>query len=65
MNTQINRAADVIGILGVLVCVVAGSGRILGRYTFGAFEALTLFEIGIGIIVTACFAKLYILTHTD
>lgn len=53
---------DGAGILGVLICLVAGVARILGSYHVAGFEAITLFTGGIALMVLACLIKLHQLT---
>ena len=50
-----SRAA---GILGVLLCLVAGVSRLTGNYYVAGVEATTLFMVGIGLMVFACFLRL-------
>jgi hypothetical protein len=50
------------GLLGVLICLVAGVTRILGSYHVLGFEAITLFIGGIALMVMACLIKLHQLT---
>ncbi|MCC6202456.1 MAG: hypothetical protein IT494_05580 [Gammaproteobacteria bacterium] len=61
MTKQLDRCADLAGLLGILVCVLAGIARLFGSYALGGFETLTLFQIGIGMMVAACFIKLWVL----
>jgi len=50
------------GLLGMLICLVAGVARILGSYHVIGYEAITLFIGGIALMVMACLIKLHQLT---
>ena len=50
------------GLVGILICLVAGVGRILGTYHIGGFEAITLFIGGTSLMVMACLIKIHQLT---
>ena len=50
------------GLLGILICLIAGIARILGSYHVLGFEAITLFIGGISLMVMACLIKLHQLT---
>ena len=51
----VSRAA---GILGALLCLVAGVSRLMGSFYVANVEATTLFMVGIGLMVFACLLKL-------
>jgi hypothetical protein len=53
------------GLAGVLVCLVAGLGRLTGVYRLANFEATTLFMLGVGLMVFACLVKLELLSRRD
>jgi hypothetical protein len=59
MRNLIGRVGDVAGILGVLVCLVSSLARISGSYYVGTFTATSLFDLGIGLMVFACLAKIH------
>ena len=46
------------GILGVLLCLVAGISRLTGNYYVADVEATTLFMVGTGLMVFACLLRL-------
>ncbi len=49
-------------ILGVVCCVLAAVGRLMGNfYLFGGVEAITVFVLGTGLMVYACLCKLELL----
>ena len=52
------KGACVLGILGILVCLAAVAGRFYGAPSFLGFSAINVFIVGVGLISTACWAKL-------
>jgi len=50
------------GIVGILVCAVAGTARLTGHYLLGGFPVITLFEGGTTALVAGCFCLLWTLT---
>lgn len=59
MDVVLRVGSNLVGLLGVLVCIFATGSRATGRfYTFG-FESLTLFIIGIALMVAGCLGKLH------
>lgn len=61
MHQFLNPLGSLAGIVGTLVCLVAGFGRIFGSFHVGGYSANTLFIMGIGLMVFACLVKLEIL----
>ena len=59
MKNGVNLLGTVSGFAGLLICLVAGAARLSGRYHLGGFEAMTLFNGGIGLMVAACLIKLH------
>jgi len=59
MNKLIAMGGLGAGVLGALLTVVAGIWRVTGHYHLAGFEAMTLFVGGMGLMLIACFAKLY------
>lgn len=51
------------GALGMLICAVSGIARVAGHYHIGGFEAMTLFNGGVGLMVAGCLFKLHALQH--
>jgi hypothetical protein len=47
-----------IGILGILICLAASAGRFYGAKQFLGFQAINIFIVGVGLLVTACWARL-------
>ena len=59
MNSIFSPLGLLAGLSGIVVCGVAGAGRLLGNYHLLGIEAVTLFLAGVGLIATGCFLKLY------
>jgi hypothetical protein len=55
--------SDLVGVLAVLVCLVAGLVRVMGVFYLGGFEVLTLFNAGVALMVFSCLLKLHVLQH--
>jgi hypothetical protein len=55
-------AGRLLGIVGIVVCAVAGLARVTGHYVLGGFPAITLFEGGTTALVAACFCLLWALS---
>jgi hypothetical protein len=52
---------NIAGALGVLICAISGIARVSGTYHLGGFEAMTLFNGGVGLMVMGCLFKLHAL----
>ncbi|HLX30988.1 MAG TPA: hypothetical protein VKV24_21125 [Casimicrobiaceae bacterium] len=52
-------AGKVLGIIGIVMCIIAGIARLTGHYTIGSFPAITLFEGGTAVMVAGCFSLLW------
>lgn len=63
MEQTIRVIGDIAAVVGIVVCLVAGLGRILGQYHVLGFEAMTLFVGGTALMVFACLAKLHLIYH--
>lgn len=62
MKSLIHLSANVAAVLGVLSCVAAALTRLSGVfYLPGGIEAITVFELGTGMMVFACLGKLELL----
>jgi len=59
MDKLFKLAGDLGAVAGILVCIVAGISRIGGNYHLAGFETVTLFIVGIAIMLTATLVKLY------
>ncbi len=58
-NDVLAMLANVIAALGILVCAVAGVGRLFGSYHVLGYEAMTLFIGGISLMVFSGLIKLH------
>lgn len=61
MGKLIEVAGNIVGVIGLLVCLVSGGTRVMGQFYLLGYEAMTLFVGGIGLMVAACLAKLHLL----
>jgi len=62
MSKALAIAGNILSGLGLLICLVAGILRLSGNYYVFSYEAMTVFNAGVGVMVTACLAKLHQLT---
>jgi len=62
MKNLLTVAGNVAGVAGVLICLIAGAFRVTGSYHVFGYEAMTLFNVGVAIMVAACLAKLHTIT---
>jgi len=53
-----NKVGTVIGVFGIAVCVGSVIGRFIGEAAFLNFQAINMYNVGVGLIVLGCFAKL-------
>ncbi len=61
MKNLIGPIGTLAGALGVLVCAASGIARVSGHYHLAGFEAMTLFNGGVGLMVAGCLFKLHAL----
>jgi hypothetical protein len=61
MNNFIETLGNILGVLGILACVMIGVIRVSGTYLFFGHEPMTWFVGGIALMVMACLAKLHVL----
>ena len=59
MDNLPGTAENIAGVLGILVCAVAGIFRLSGGFYVFGYEAQTLFIAGTALMVMACLAKLH------
>jgi hypothetical protein len=59
MNKNMELLGKVIAVVGVLACLVAGVARLFGTYSLGPVESMTVFNVGVGLMVTALVIKQY------
>lgn len=60
MKSLLEWIGDVAGVIGIILCLVSGGARVLGRYYLFEYEIMTLFVGGIGLMVFACLAKIHL-----
>lgn len=58
MKDCINTTGTIAAITGLLICAVSGAARAAGNYHLLGYETMTLFNVGVGIMVAACLFKL-------
>jgi len=61
VDKAINWAGHGAAYLGVFVCTATSIARVLGNYSVAGFSVLSGFELGVGLMVFACLAKLHLL----
>lgn len=59
MDLIVRRAGDLLGVLGIVVCLAAGVGRLSGFFHLFGAEVVSVFQGGIGLMVAACLLKLW------
>jgi len=60
-NDLLEVFANTIAVIGILVCAVAGAGRLFGSYYVFGYEAMTLFIGGISLMVFSGLIKLHLI----
>ena len=63
MEKILGVLSSVVAAIGIVVCVVSGLSRVIGSSFVGDFEAMTLFAVGVGLMVLACLIKLELLAR--
>lgn len=58
MKNAFSAAGTAVGVFGVLLCAIGVVLRASGTYWILGFESMTFFEVGVGVMVGACFLKL-------
>jgi hypothetical protein len=53
------------GIVGVIICAVAGATRGTGAYALGNFQAGTLLLVGMAAMIVGCLCFLTVLTNRE
>lgn len=61
MDKLLELLGNIVGVVGVLLCVVAGVMRLTGKHMSGGFESLTLFQGGMAAMIFACLCLLLVL----
>ena len=58
MTRLFSYVANILGIAGMGLGLLAGIGRLTGAYTMFGFQSVSIFVAGVALIVTGCFFKL-------
>ncbi|MET0106696.1 MAG: hypothetical protein ABW072_16410 [Sedimenticola sp.] len=58
MEKMLGNLALVAGLIGVLLCAASGLVRVAGGYYLAGFEAMTVFNGGVGLMVFSGLLKL-------
>jgi len=58
MQRKLGFLGSIVGLLGALICFVAGAGRLWGYYYILDFQGTTIFNVGVGLMVLACLIRL-------
>ena len=58
MGKILGLVGNVAAIAGILLAFGAGLARVLGLYLVSGYAAMTLFQVGTGLMVLACLCKL-------
>ena len=59
MQKLLGLTGSIAGIVGALLCLVAGLARLGGgAYYLAGYKTTTLFEVGAGLMVFACLTRL-------
>jgi hypothetical protein len=58
MYKYLTLAGSLSGILGTLICFIAGLARIADYYYLAGYQSTTVFIAGMGMMVFACLVKL-------
>ena len=54
---------NVVLLLGLIICTVAGAARLAGAHYLFGLESITLFNGGAVLLIVACLAKLELLLN--
>ena len=58
MNKILVQLGSFAGVLGVLICLIAGLARVTGFYYIAGYQSTTVFTAGVALMVFACLLKL-------
>ena len=50
-------------VAGLAICLISGISRLMGNWETLGYSTVTLFIVGIGLMVVACLAKLHLLSR--
>lgn len=63
MYKNLTLAGSVSGLLGIAICLISGLARVAGFYYLANYQATTVFNMGIGLMVFSCLVKLHTLPN--
>lgn len=63
MRGLLQFTARAAGVLGILLCLAAGIGRLAGAFWIAGFTAATVFGAGAALVLVGCFCYLAILVE--
>jgi hypothetical protein len=61
MDQLLLWAGRIAGLAGLVLCLVAGAGRLGGQFWLGGFQVATLLQAGIAGLAAGCFLLLWVL----
>ena len=61
METLLIWSGRLTGLVGVVLCVIAGAVRLSGAHWLGGFQVITLLQAGIASMVLGCLCLLMVL----
>ena len=61
VKKKIELLGNAAALIGVVLCLVAGVGRVAGYFYLAGFEPMSLYLGGMGFMLGACLAKLHVL----
>ena len=62
MTKSIDIIGNIAAVLGIIICLVSGISRLMGNLHTLGLSSVTLFTLGIGLMVFACLVKLHALS---
>lgn len=65
MKVLLKNASNIAAILGILICLISGGARVAGEFYVVGFEAMTLFNAGVGLMVASILAKVHSFSCSD
>ena len=58
MNKNLVLLGTIGGVIGAIVCFLAGLARVAGYYYMLGYQSTTVFNVGVGLMVFACLVKI-------